>query len=670
MTARIKALTLITAGTLAAFAHVPAVEFPDTTLLDEVVVSVAAPSQAVHADDHGGLILSTSATKYITSTLGGGDPLSLIKTLPAVQTPNDLQAGMSVRGMDYGDNRYTLNSTRIFNPMHMLGLFSAFNPAFVDKIRFDTGYSPASRPGAPGGVLAAESLSSLPTPLTLSASIGLIESHAGGNIPLIPEKFSLSFGARQSYLNQVFPNILKMGHTRLKYDFSDFAAAITATPASTHLLKASGFYTRDKMTLLTKNLGAKDGDFGWSNAGGGLQWLHDRWNVLASASHFSNRFKMEEGGRTLNLPSRITQAEISGSLKIKEFIFAASSTYTNATGQQNGASSSNSDTSRSRSSILEEVSATWTHDTGRFLSLDAGVRLAAYHTKGYSTFCPMPRLRLVGHLSGNTSIWIASGRFMTFDRLVRETTGGLPADFFTPASALIPPQDVWSINLGAGGALPAALRWTAEIYGRRVKNAGEFKGSLLDLINPSYNPEENLLHGRGYSAGISCMLQRDFGKLRGQIAYNLGVSRLKFAEYGHKYLPPGSDRTHDLSATVSYSPIPSLVFAATFTYATGLPYTKAKYGYMIEENLICEYYEHNSSRLPSYNRLDLSATWTFQRSRTLSHSLNLSVYNATASRNVLFTYPSYSLSEGIRQNESVMKSVIPSLTYTISLCKN
>ncbi len=90
----------------------------------------------------------------------------------------------------------------------------------------------------------------------------------------------------------------------------------------------------------------------------------------------------------------------------------------------------------------------------------------------------------------------------------------------------------------------------------------------------------------------------------------------------------------------------------------------AKYGYIIGENLICEYYPHNSSRLPPYKRLDLSFTYQL-KSRHLLHEFNLSVYNALASRNMLFMYNSYSLKDGVEVKKAVMKSVIPSVAYAI-----
>ena len=86
---------------------------------------------------------------------------------------------------------------------------------------------------------------------------------------------------------------------------------------------------------------------------------------------------------------------------------------------------------------------------------------------------------------------------------------------------------------------------------------------------------------------------------------------------------------------------------------------------MIGENLICEYYPHNSSRLPAYNRMDLSASYTFRSGRRLRHTLTCAVYNALGNNNVLFIYTSYNLSDGISQRRSVMKSVIPSISYSL-----
>ncbi|MDE5661745.1 MAG: TonB-dependent receptor, partial [Muribaculaceae bacterium] len=247
---------------------------------------------------------------------------------------------------------------------------------------------------------------------------------------------------------------------------------------------------------------------------------------------------------------------------------------------------------------------------------------------------------------------------------IEESTGGLPADFWTCSTDAALPEDVHGVEAGVSGVIPlTAVRFSAEGYYRRMLHSLEFGGSILDLANPSFDPMGHVIDGSGYAAGFSLTLMRQVGSLRGRIGYNIGVSRLRFERYGSHYVPSAHDRLHDLNATLSWTVFRPLVVTAAFTYATGTPYTQARYGYMIGENLICEYFPHNSSRLPSYKRLDLSATWTIRHGGRFAHKINVSVYNAAACRNILFRYTTYTPSEGIVQRESVMDTVIPSLSY-------
>ena len=162
------------------------------------------------------------------------------------------------------------------------------------------------------------------------------------------------------------------------------------------------------------------------------------------------------------------------------------------------------------------------------------------------------------------------------------------------------------------------------------------------------------------------MLMRQFGKFRGRAGYNLGKARLKFDKLGNDYFPSAHDRLHDLNASLSYEPAMGLTFVASFTHATGLPYTRTKYGYMIGDNLICEYYPHNSSRLPAYNRLDVSAAYKFKKRGRTEHAINISLYNALFNKNILFYYTTYTEDKGIQNRSSYLETVIPSITYTLT----
>lgn len=241
----------------------------------------------------------------------------------------------------------------------------------------------------------------------------------------------------------------------------------------------------------------------------------------------------------------------------------------------------------------------------------------------------------------------------------------LPADFWVCSDRRIPPLDSHNFEVGVTGFIPSLrLTYSFEGYYRKMTNCIEFAGSLLDLTNQAYAPLSDVVKGPGYSVGLSLSLMRQVGSVRGRLGYNLGTSEIKIEKFGNNWVPASIDRLHDLSATLTWQPFHKLTLSGTFTHATGLPYTRAKYGYMINENLICEYFPHNSSRLPAYNRLDLALGFTLLKNLRSTQIIRLSVYNVTAAHNVLFIYTSYSLKEGISINKAVMKNVIPSISYT------
>ncbi|RPJ86451.1 MAG: TonB-dependent receptor [Acidobacteria bacterium] len=82
-----------------------------------------------------------------------------------------------------------------------------------------------------------------------------------------------------------------------------------------------------------------------------------------------------------------------------------------------------------------------------------------------------------------------------------------------------------------------------------------------------------------------------------------------------------------------------LVFAGTFVYASGKPFTEpigveTFYGPGEREMTIVELAEKNSIRLPPYHRLDLSATWNFHDTDSTNMSAGISVFNVYNRRNV------------------------------------
>jgi len=610
-----------------------------------------------------GMNISAKQLSEFTSVLGSNDMLGLLRSVPAVATSNELSASLSVRGMDNGSNYFSSDGVRIVNPLHLLGLYSAFIPAYYKNYSFISSRFNATQPNFTGGALYAYSGTEVDTVFSGSATVGLIESHLGGRTPIVRGKTSVSFAIRQTYLNSVYPSLLKFKESSFKYSFTDANLGFRWQPTQTDLIGFNFFYNKDNIKILSETSGDKEGECSWQNICGGIDWTHGKWNTRLGVSHFENEFYLTEGGREIDIPSNITQVTLSSERPLGDFVMESDLNFRHCSGQYNRAVSK---TPAGKSNAVEwNMAARWHRNLTDRLAIEAGMRLALYHCGNFNCIEPLPRLDLRWDIIRGLSFYTSYGRLMQFEKLVEETTASLPADFRINAGREFRPQEVNSVEFGfTGRIIPLSMDFSVAGYMRHINHSVEYNGSLLNLAGSSYNPLSDLLDGRGHSCGLSVMLMRQFGNVRGRVGYTLGKSRLKFAELGDRYFPSAHDRLHDLNASLTWEPVNGLTFTATFTHATGLPFTKAKYGYMIGDNLICEYYEHNSFRLPDYNRLDLGINYMFGRGK-IRHRINLSFYNALSCDNVLFQYPTYKADKGIVYRSPKMDTAIPSVSYTI-----
>ncbi|MDE6447078.1 MAG: Plug domain-containing protein, partial [Muribaculaceae bacterium] len=174
--------------------------------LDELVIVSQAPRRLTDPSAESGAI--NIDARYMTdhpSLLGSNDAVALLKTLPAVATPNDLQAALSVHGLPPAYTHYESDGVRLINPLHMLGLYSTFNPEVYTGYRFVTSGAGALTPSTGGPLLSAYTADAPADALHGAMSAGILESHAALAIPVIRDRLSLRVGARQSYLNLLFP---------------------------------------------------------------------------------------------------------------------------------------------------------------------------------------------------------------------------------------------------------------------------------------------------------------------------------------------------------------------------------------------------------------------------------------------------------------------------------
>src|SRR5258705_10635163 len=78
--------------------------------------------------------LSLKTIKQMPVAFGEADVLRSILTLPRVTSVGEATTGFNVRGGSTDQNLVLFNDATIYNPSHLFGFFSAFNPDVVQDI--------------------------------------------------------------------------------------------------------------------------------------------------------------------------------------------------------------------------------------------------------------------------------------------------------------------------------------------------------------------------------------------------------------------------------------------------------------------------------------------------------------------------------------------------------
>ena len=124
----------------------------DTVLIIKLIqdnrlaeVDVYADSQlsGIETSQMSAIEVPIEEVKKLPMLFGEVDVMKAMQKLPGVQSANDGQAGIYVRGGGYDQNQITLDGATIYNAEHLKGFISAINPDLVRSLSFYKGAFPA-----------------------------------------------------------------------------------------------------------------------------------------------------------------------------------------------------------------------------------------------------------------------------------------------------------------------------------------------------------------------------------------------------------------------------------------------------------------------------------------------------------------------------------------------
>ena len=632
----------------------------------------------------GTSIISMSLMDEMPHILGNADPLHYAQLLPGVQTNSEYDAGLHIQGCDNSHNYVSLGGAPVYNAAHLLGFFSIFNAGHFTEMSLQKSPVSASFPNRLGGRV------DMLTPTWLAAedslsvgavhgelSVGPMSSQGTLRLP-VGKRSLLLLSARAAYLNLLYSKWLEVDGDEVKYDFSDYNLSYITQLDDANVLKIEGYWGYDNMKIGQVSYGLQ-GKLKWDNTMAALHWYSRSkdglneggkdWSMeqMVYYSRYANRLNVGEYSFQVGMRSFIFDLGYKGNFSWGRWRMGAEVVRHQLLPQDIGITGNlaNYQTDAHHQLATEaSVYLQYCQPLGEKLLMEMGARVSGYHCQK-SFYRVMPHLKFNYDLSPSAKLNLNLGIRNQYLFQTGFSSAGLPTEFWFAADKNHRPQYAYHAALqGEFWFAEKEYRLSVETYYKWLMNQIENNSNMFDILFSSYSFDGSLLHGKGYNYGLNLLLEKRRGKLTGWLSGSLGRAMRKFdGEQYQEWYPAGHERIYELNAVATYRINRRVSLGSTYVLASGTPYTKVNYAYLMSGNLVTEYGPHNGDRVKPYMRLDLSVSYDFATKGKVRSGINFSLYNVTMHGNDLF-YRIKVYDNHVRYNAfKFLMPIMPSINY-------
>lgn len=632
-------------------------------LLEEVVVSsIPTVTDQVLTGSHN---IKPSSVENRPEIFGEMDVVKSLESIPGVKFHSDGSTFYYVRGGYRDQNVVFIDDAPVYNPSHMLGMFSSIIPDAVNDITLYKGDMPASLGGRLSSVLDVRTKKGNDQHFSAWGNIGLISTRVGVEGPFKKDVSSYLLSARISSLGWLF----KSADANItKFNFHDLTGKLNFRTGRKDRLLFSFYSGGDNYFNLNEGIS-------WTNNTATLQWnhlFHDRlfmnttiagggydyflhtnlsldtkwnshisnFNIKTDFSYFINpeneiTFGAGLNGYRFNPGNLQSKVDVSAIPPISVRNSAESVFYGNHE-------------LRLSSKFLVNYGlrlSSWSNigEAFEFVFDEKGFptdTLFFEKGKGYKSFFNVePRITVSYFAGEHSSVKAGFSRNVQNIHLISNSISPFTSlDVWLPSSFNIKPQTANQVSLGYYYESPSKkISFSAESFYKKMWNQIDYEAHAQILLNPILETE--LEFGAATSYGIELLAKKDVGKLQGWLGYTWSRAKRIFPginsglEYNAFY-----DRPHQLNVTATYAVSPRWQLGSNWNYSTGAPYSAPASFYLFNGREVPIYQQKNNERLPDYHRLDLSATCRLNRNSAnrFVHHLSFSFFNFYGRKNIVF----------------------------------
>ncbi|MFD2785014.1 TonB-dependent receptor [Hymenobacter rubripertinctus] len=681
----------------------------DITTLKEVVIE-GEKDKNVSGMQMGLEKLDIKTMRQVPTAFGETDILRVVLTLPGVKSVGEGSTGLNVRGGNTDQNLILFNDMTIYNPSHLFGFFSAFNPDILQGVELYKSAIPAKYGGRLSSVLDISSREGNKKKFSGAGGIGPLTSRLTLEGPIIKDKSSFLIGGRASYSDWLLRRLSNKAFQRSSAAFSDLSAHLSHEINEKNTVYATGYLSTDRFRL------ASDTTYQYLNKTASLKWRHNfnnqLYGVLTGAyTHYDYDITSEQNPvNASRLQYAINQtsgrADFSYFPNPKHSLDFGVSTLLYQV--QPGALRPLGEESLIRPNVLAREQALESAlylsdriDLTQRLSVSLGLRYSLYHALGPRTVYeyapgesrtestildtvryaagkvlatyhgPEYRVSARYSLSDNASVKFSYNRTRQYISQLTNTASVSPADTWKLSDANIRPQVGDQVSVGYYRNFKSnTIETSVETYYKSLRDFVDYKSGAVLLLNPHI--ETDIVNARGKAYGVELMVKKLTGKLNGWISYTYSRALVRINAgtpadqiNGGTYYPSNFDKPHDVTLIGNYRFSRRFSTSLNFTYSTGRPITLPIAKYYAGNSLRVFYSDRNAYRVPDYLRADFALNIEGNHKvKKLAHSSwTLGVYNLTGRQNPYSIYFKSENGQIKGYKLSIFGRPIPTLTY-------
>lgn len=684
----------------------------EITPLKEVVVE-SERQERINSAQMGNERLDIHTMKQIPLALGETDVMKVVMTLPGVQSIGEGTVGLNVRGGATNQNLILLNDAVVYNPSHLFGFFSTFNPDVLKNVELYKSGIKAEYGGRLSSVLDVHTREGNQKKISGSGGISPITGRLSLEGPIIKDKTSFVIGGRSTYSNWLLKQLNNDNLARSKASFYDVTGSVTHKINDNNSLYLSGYISQDRFNLST------DTTYNYSDRNASLKWKHIFNNKLVAVftgtySYYTNAMASEKNPiiafrQQSSVKQWVKKVDFNYFLSAQHTIdFGASTThYYLHPGKIDPIG--NAETSEVVSDVIQEENgregALYLGDNFEInprISLYAGLRYSFYQYLGpkdvfqyagnvpddpenvvdtisysrgrriASYHGPEPRITVRYSLNDDHSIKLSYNRLRQYIQMLSNTTAITPNDIWKLSDNYIRPQvgDQYSVGFYKNINGKNLIETSIEAYYKSMPHTIDYKDGAVLLLN--HQIQTDVLDSQGKAYGIELMVRKKAGKFNGWTSYTYSRSFLKTrgrvaddAVNNGKYYPSNSDKPHAFNFIGNYKFSRRINFSLNVIYSTGRPITLPIVKYQTDGVVRVYYSDRNAYRIPDYFRTDISLNLEGNHKiKKLAHSSwTFAVYNLTGRENAYSVF--FKNVDGHIQGYkfSVFARPIPTITY-------